>query len=313
MPEKDLQADNAVTRKSVFRGTLAALLCAIVGGTLIAMDNAASGLGLTMFLFLPAATGFVTVLTVRYWKAVAISLLIAMTLCLVGLVFTGLEGIVCVVMATPILLVGAILGAAVGTVVKQGFPIDGNYSMAVIPVLAGVSVLGAGKIENRLDSGWRTEIIESTIIVEAAPEEVWNAIIDFGDVDGSKPLLMRMGLPIPQSCSISGFGVGSERTCRFSSGFIRERVTEWNPPYRLELAVEEVQLPGRHWLDFQRATYTLERRGADNTKVTRTTTVSSTLRPAIYWRFFERLGTQTVHDYVLNSLKTKSLSVEFVR
>lgn len=310
MPDKDLQTDNAVTRKSVFRGTLAALLCAIVGGILIAMGDAASGLGVTMFLFLPATTGFVTVLTVHYWKAVAISLLIAMTLCLAGLVFTGLEGIVCVVMATPILIVGAMLGAGVGTLVKRRFPTDGNLSMAIIPVLAGVSVFGAGKIEDRLDTGWRTEIIESTIIIEADPEEVWDAIIEFDDIDGPKPLLMRMGLPIPQSCSISGFGLGSERTCRFSSGFIRERVTEWNPPHRLELDVEEVQLPGRHWLGFQRATYTLERLGAGDTKITRTTTVTSTLRPAFYWRFFERLGTETEHDYILNSLKTKLLSVE---
>jgi len=310
MPDKSLQTDNAVTRKSIFRGTLAALLCAIVGGTLIAMGDAASGLGATMFLFLPAAAGFVTVLTVHYWKAVAISLLIAMTLCFAGLVFTGLEGIVCVVMATPILIVGAMLGAGAGSLVKRCFPTDGNFSMAIIPVLAGVSVFGAGKIEDRLDTGWRTEIIESTIIVEAAPEEVWDAIIEFGDVNGSKPLLMRMGLPVPQSCSISGFGVGSERTCRFSSGFIRERVTEWNPPHRLVLDVEEVQLPGRHWLGFQRATYTLERRSSGDTEITRTTTVTSTLRPAIYWRFFEHLGTETEHDYILKSLKTKLLSVE---
>jgi len=308
MPDNDWQTDNTVTQKSVFRGTLAALFCATVGGALIAIGDAASGLGVTMFLFLPAATGFVTVLTVRYWKAVGISLLIAMTLCLVGLVLTGLEGILCVAMATPILVIGAMLGAGIGTLVKRRFPTDGNFSMAIIPILAGVSVFGAGKIEDRLGTGWRTEIIESTIIVEATPEEVWDAIIEFDDVDGSQPLLMRMGLPIPKSCSMSGFGVGSERTCQFSSGFIRERVTEWNPPHRLELDVEEVQLPGRHWLGFQQATYTLERRGADDTKITRTTTVTSTLRPAIYWRFFERLGTETEHDYILNSLKTKLLS-----
>jgi hypothetical protein len=305
IPEGGSPTDRSDTRNSVIRGTVAALVCAIVGGVLIAMGNGASGLGVTMFLFLPAATGFVTVLTVHYWRAVVISLSIAMVLCLAGLVFTGLEGIVCVVMASPILIIGAMLGAAAGILVKRRFPTDGNLSMAIIPVLAGVSVFGAGKIEDRLETGWRTEVIESTIIIEAGPEEVWDAIIEFDDVDGPKPLLMRMGLPIPQSCSISGFGVGSERTCRFSSGFIRERVTLWDPPHRLELDVDEVQLPGRHWLGFQRATYTLERRGAGDTKITRTTTVTSTLRPAFYWRFFERLGTETEHDFILNSLKAK--------
>lgn len=305
MPDTGSRTDRVVTWRSVFRGTLAALLCAIVGGTLIAMGDAASGLGVTMFLLLPSATGFVTVLTVHYWRAVAISLVIAMTLCLAGLVFTGLEGIVCVAMASPILIVGAMLGAAVGTLVKRQFPTDGTFSMAIIPILAGASVFGAGKIEDRLDTACRTEIVKSTIIIAASPAEVWDAMIEFDDVNGPQPLLMRMGLPIPQSCSIRGSGVGSERICRFSSGFIRERVTRWNPPHRLEFDIEEVQLPGRHWLGFQRATYTLDRRGAGDTRVTRTTTVTSTLRPAFYWRFLERLGTETEHDYILNSLKTK--------
>lgn len=305
MPDKGPQPHNDVTRKSIFRGTATALLCAICGGTLIAMGDRASSLGVTMFLFLPAATGFVTVLSVRYWRAVAISLLIAMILCLAGLVFTGLEGIVCVAMASPILMVGAMLGAGIGALVKQQFPTDRTYSMAIAPILAGMSVFGAGKIEDSLEPAFRAEIVESTVIIGASPQVVWDAIVEFDGVQGPKPLLLRMGLPIPQSCSIRGSGVGSERVCRFNSGFIRERVTQWDEPHRLELDVETVQLPGRHWLGFQRATYTLNRRDDGATRVRRTTTVTSTLRPAFYWRFFERLGTETEHDYILNSLKTK--------
>jgi len=109
---------------------------------------------------------------------------------------------------------------------------------------------------------------------------------------------------------LSGTGVGAERTCRFNSGFIRERVTGWNPPEQLELNVEEVSLPGRHWLGFQGATYTLQRIGTGRTRVTRTTIVTSTLRPAFYWSFFERLGAQAEHGYILESLKSKFPSGE---
>ena len=308
IPETGSKTARAITHKSIYRGTVTAIACAIVSGVLIAMGNVASVLGVTMFLFLPAVTGFVTVLTVHYWRAVAISLSIAMLICLAGLVFTGLEGIVCVVMASPILAIGAMLGAVAGTLVKRRFPADRNISMAIMPVLAGASVFGAGQVEDRLVDGYRTEIVESTITIKASPETIWDAMIEFDDVTGSRPLLMRMGLPVPQSCSVKGSGVGSERICRFNSGFIRERVTRWNAPYRLEFDVEEVQLPGRHWLGFRKAAYTLEQHDNGNTKVTRTTTVTSTLRPAFYWRFFERLGTETEHDYILQSLKTNVLS-----
>ena len=106
---------------------------------------------------------------------------------------------------------------------------------------------------------------------------------------------------------MNGSGVGATRTCHFNSGLIHERVTMWNPPHYLEFEVEEVQLPGRHWLGFQGAAYQLEQRDG-GTWVSRTTTVTSTLRPACYWRFFEHLGTKTEHEYILNSLKTSVLS-----
>jgi hypothetical protein len=85
---------------------------------------------------------------------------------------------------------------------------------------------------------------------------------------------------------------------------------QWQPPHRLEFDVEEVQLPGRQWLGFQRAMYTLEPRAAGETLVTRKTVVPSTLRPGFYWRFFEQLGTETEHDYNLSSLKMNVLQAE---
>ncbi len=308
MPGTDSPTKCAVTRKSIARGTLAALTCAVIGGSLVAWDGATSGVGLTMFIFLPVATGFVTALTVHYWKAVAVSLTIAAVLCLVGLVITGLEGVVCVVMAFPLLFVGALLGAAIGTWVKRHHRTDETSSMAILPILAAVSIFGAGKIEDHLNPGVRTETVESRITIDASPDEVWGSIVAFDHVSGSKPLLMRMGLPIPLSCEISGAGMGSERICHFNSGFIRERVTHWQPPMDIAFDVEEVRLPGRHWLGFRGATYSLERTDSGGTRVTRTTVVTSTLRPAFYWRFFEHLGTQTEHDYILASLRSQFVS-----
>lgn len=307
-PDVGSPDDKARTRKSVLRGTVAAFVCAIGGGALVAMGEESSSLGLTMFLFLPAATGFVTALTADYWKSVLISLGITMVVCLAGLVVTGLEGTLCVVMASPILLVSAMLGAAFGNLVRNRFSSDHNHSLVILPAVACVSVFGIGKIEDRFDTGKRIETFESTILIDATPEDVWDAMIEFDQVEGPQPWLMQIGLPIPQSCSTSGHGVGAERTCRFNSGSIRERVTVWDRPHRLELDIEDVQLPGRHWLGFLQATYTLEEISVRQTRVTRTTTVTSTLSPAFYWRYFEGVGTTTEHDYILHSLKMKAMA-----
>ena len=299
----DPACDKKQKRKAIIYGTLVALICAVSGGVLISIGEATIGYGCTMFLVLPAACGFVTVFTVPFGKAVGISISIAMILCLAGLVFTGIEGIICVAMALPVLLTSALIGAAVGLAIKPRR--HRNTSMAVIPLLAGATVFGAGQLESRLDTEARSEVVRSTIVIDAPLDRVWNAMSEFDEVTGSKPLLLRMGLPIPESCTMTETGVGAERVCHFNSGFIRERVTRWDPPYHLDFKVEEVSLPGRHWLSFTEASYTLERTESGHTKVLRTTTLTSILKPAFYWRFFERLGTDAEHRYILRSLELK--------
>ncbi|MCA9441610.1 MAG: hypothetical protein KC964_12445 [Candidatus Omnitrophica bacterium] len=116
---------------------------------------------------------------------------------------------------------------------------------------------------------------------------------------------MRVGLPVPTGCTLDGEGVGARRTCHFDAGSARERITRWEPPYRYEMAVEEVDLPGRPWLGFESAGYELEPLGGRRTRVVRTTTLTSTLRPGPYWRVFERLGTETEHRYVLAALAAR--------
>jgi hypothetical protein len=290
--------------KSIFYGTLAALTCAIAGGVLIGMANDFL-LGYTMFLVLPGVTGFVTAMTSRFWSSVGISLLITLAVCLGGLLFSGLEGLVCVLMAFPILVITAMLGAGIGLAIRDHVTNDSKFSLGIMPLLAGISIFGAGKVENELTTGVRTETVVSSITIDATPEDVWDALLEFDRVEGPKPLLMRCGLPIPESCTTEGTGVGSQRTCHFNSGFVRERVTRWEPGQCLEFDVVDVQLPGRHWLGFQGAKYTLETTDTGQTLVKRTTIVTSTLRPAIYWQFFERLGTETEHEYILKSLRAE--------
>src|SRR5262249_25588348 len=117
-----------------------------------------------------------------------------------------------------------------------------------------------------------------------------------------KPLLMQMGLPVPNRCTLEGSGAGAMRTCHFNTGIVEERVTAWEPPSRLDMQIVRVTLPGRHWLRLERALYVIEELSPEKSKVTRTTTISSKLRPAWYWRFFERMGVEAEHSYMFDFL-----------
>ena len=112
---------------------------------------------------------------------------------------------------------------------------------------------------------------------------------------------MYIGLPIPVRCILDGHGIGAKRTCYFNNGFIQETITEWSPPFRMGLSIDRTNMPGRHWLGFERALYEL-RQQADGTKLTRTTAITSRLRPVWYWRSLERVGVESEHQYILNDV-----------
>jgi hypothetical protein len=206
-------------------------------------------------------------------------------------------------MAFPLLFVCALFGALLGAFIswlvrKSSGP---RLNMVVLPLIGLSSVFAADKIENRLPAGDRVETVTTARTLVATPEEIWARVLSLDEVSGTKPFLLRIGLPVPKSCMMEGSGVGARRVCYFETGMIEEEVTCWEPGRRLDLRIVRSTLPGRHWLQFEGASYQLERLSATETGLTRTTTISSKLRPGWYWRFFEETGVQAEHCYVFDS------------
>jgi hypothetical protein len=173
--------------------------------------------------------------------------------------------------------------------------------VAVTVLLAALP--GAKDLELGRETYVRVEAVETTIRVAAPAEEVWTALEEIDAVHGPKPLLLRMGLPVPTRCEMEGTGIGARRTCYFDVGRIEERVSAWDPPRRMELEIVHWTLPGRHWLGYHSASYELRAAGLGETHVSRVTTITSNLRPAWYWRPLEHLGVRSEHDYLLRDVK----------
>jgi hypothetical protein len=290
--------------KAAFYGGLVAGGMAMAGGLLITLGHGKAEFGATMFIALPVATGFVAACFVRPWPAVMVATLLSMLVWTGGLLFTGLEGVVCVCMAAPLLIGGAFLGALLGQLVRSRFDSRANY--VLFPLIGMASVFGVGQAEERWGGPERAETITSVTTLDAGLHEVWQATAAPGAISARPSLLLRIGLPVPRYCTLDGEGVGARRTCHFDSGVIEEEVTRWEPPRRLDMRIVRVTLPGRHWLGYRDASYTLEEIAPGRTRLVRTTTITSRLRPAWYWRHGERWGVETEHAYLFEHL-TRSL------
>jgi len=277
-----------------------------MGGFFLVNDRTGS-MGSVLFLLLPFATGFATALVARGRNIVVASLSIALILCTAILVATGMEGWVCVLMSAPLIAVGLAIGAMFGYLIRR-YVIDKSSVPRVMSVLLisvlPVFLMGANSLEEPSRRIPRAETFTSVLVLNAPPEKVWNAIKTMDRVNGHKGFLMKIGLPVPVSCSIDKEAVGGLRTCYFESGYIQERITEWNPPRSMKLEITSWDVPGRPWLDFKDAGYEFHEANGQTT-MTRTTTIISRLLPVWYWRRFERLGVETEHQYLFESVKKK--------
>ena len=285
-------------------GGLTTVAVGLGGFGLIHDDSGA--MGVVLFFLLPFITGLVTSIVTRGKEVLFASLALGAIATTIALFILGFEGMVCILMSTPLIAFSLGMGAMIGVLVRQ-FLLSLGAKHLVLLLVVGVLpffLIAANKIEEPSRRIPRVETIANTLVTDAPRELVWNQLKTFDRIQGTKGLLMRIGLPVPVSCTMSGEGVGAIRTCYFEQGHIAERVTEWNPPSSMKLEITEFDVPGRPWLSFEGASYELTTVG-DRTVVTRKTTIVSRLSPAWYWRPLEKIGVETEHEYLFEEVKRK--------
>jgi hypothetical protein len=298
-----------VDRSNLVSGLLAGVGTAFafgMAGFFLIYDQSGS-MGAVLFLLLPFVTGFATGLVARSRNLAIASTIIGLVLCSTILLLTKKEGWVCVLMSAPLIAIGLFVGALLGALVrrrvfdKSSRPRTINLLLLLVLPLF---LIGANSAEKPSRSVPRIETFTDVVIIHAQPEKVWNTIKVMDRVTAHKAFLMRIGLPVPISCSIDKQEVGGKRRCNFEKGYIEERITEWLPPRSMKLEITSWEVPGRPWLDFKDASYEMHLENG-NTVMTRTTTIASRLLPAWYWRPFERLGVKTEHEYLFEGVKNE--------
>jgi hypothetical protein len=297
-------AKTEVKPRSPFLGALAGVLVGSafgIVGFLLATKPAARNLGWVLFLLVPLSAGIAIVFTMRGKGSILAAAILSAFLALVCLIAAGKEGVLCALMALPFVFVGLLAGIGIGLLLRNLIGSAGaptSTTLLLLPIL----IVGGHQVELKTARQPREAVVTTTMWLPATPEQVWPQIQMMDSITGPKPFLMYVGLPIPQRCVLSGTAVGSKRTCYFNQGYIEESVLEWQPPYRMRFSVDRTNLPGRQWLGFENAEYTLQPNGG-GTLLTRTTTISSGLSPSWYWEPLERWGVSSEHKYLFQNVE----------
>lgn len=275
-----------------------------LGGFLLSENHRTNAMGPVVFLLVPLAAGFAITMVTEGAQRISAAALLATLGSLGLLIAMKMETPVCALLALPLLFAGLLTGVGLGYLFQWARRKSGGNGVVFpsIVLLSMPLVIVAGhRVELSTLVHPRTEVVSSTVRIAAPADQVWTDLQAFDTVIAEKPLLMHIGLPVPMRCVEIGTGVGAKRTCYFDRGSIEETITEWSPPTRMRLSIDRTNMPGRHWLSFEDAEYTLRPEGGITT-VTRTTTILSNLYPAWYWRPFERRGVSDEHEYIFGDL-----------
>lgn len=258
--------------------------------------------GYGMFVVSPFLVGGITGYFANYRSDIGIGrtaqhVILSLALGGIALVVVALEGLLCIVPASPlafgVAFVGALLGRSVA--IARHYPASHSiFSVSLIPLML---------ISEAAFSATKSFDTRESIDISAPPAAVWRALLHMDRIDERPALPFRLGVAYPTGARIIGTGAGAKRLGYFSTGVAVERVTDWttnrklafrvvsDPPAMRELSpYRHVHAPHVHGYFMTTFTsFQLVALSPTRTRVLEHTGHVLKLDPILYWLPFARL------------------------
>lgn len=269
--------------------------------------------GWTLFVMLPSIAGALGTWswqppTIR--RTVEVTAIIGAIECSLFLVL-GVEGLICVVMAIPILIPLTIVG---GLLAYWARTLTNPKQPAALGLLLPMTLLFDINATPPVYS------VTTSMIVNATPEQVWPNIVAFPDIAAQPDWILSTGVAYPIRTRIEGSGVGAARMCDLSTGTVEERVAIWDQPRLLRFtvtatppAMRETGLYGpiypKHLNGYyvgKQGQFQLTPLPGGRTLIVGTSWYQHGLWPAEYWRWWSDTVVHHVHQRVLEHIRQLS-------
>ena len=279
--------------------------------------------GLALFILTPVLVGFHSAFAltsrqkITFGDAVVASIT-SIVLLGCALVAFALEGVICLIMALPIAIPLAILGASIAYALRK-------YAFAhqptVLLLFLGLTPFSA-TVEHLLPHNVELMQTATSIEIAASPEQVWRTILQPARLSAPARFLFRAGVAYPLASHIEGFGPTATRYCDFSTGKLVEPVLIWEQGRRLRFTVRSNPLPMQEWTPYARlhpphldgflvsrqGEFRLEALPNGGTRLTATTWYQDQLYPAPYWKLWSDHIIHQVHQMVLENVRERALA-----
>lgn len=235
------------------------------------------------FVFvLPLALGFITAHLGGYRQNRSFGFYISSPqltalACMALAITIGWEGLICLILATPIYLFMAALGGIFAFVLHKMMGHDGPRVGMVVSSFVLLAPPVTAAYEHNQPLPLERHKVHTEIAIAAPVDVVWSKIIRVEPiVEETTGFFYKMGFPRPIEATLSHEGVGGVRNARFEKDLVFiETVDEWVEKERLSFAidVDPSHTPlttldphvtvGGEYFDVMRGTYWIEPRKDD--------------------------------------------------
>ena len=273
--------------------------------------------GLALFVLTPLLIGLCPTVVYGYGRPISLAeasriSFLTLSVFVLGLLVFAMEGMICIAMAAPIVLLFTFMGAWLGKAILDRMPGQSLLSIGVLAAaIPSLAVTEGGE--------QRVAPVVTSIVIDASPEEVWEQVIAFPRLEKPDEFLFRAGISYPIEATIDGQGVGAVRHCTFNTGSFVEPITAWDPPHLLAFDVEEQPAPLRE-LSFwdidaphlhdtfvsKRGQFRLTALPDGRTELEGTTWYYHDIRPDFYWRWWSNYIIHRIHERVLEHIKAEA-------
>lgn len=145
--------------------------------------------------------------------------------------------------------------------------------------------------------------IRTSTLIKAPAEELW-PLLTHSRME--VPGWFCLGLPRPVSCELPDpvGGLGSERRCISDRGTVTQKITNWQPPERLQFRMISTDHSWGPWVESLEEDFHLEE-DRHGTRVTRTTTIKAKVWFPWLKEMGFYLGLKRVHRYVFENWRAE--------
>jgi len=262
-------------------------------------------LGIALFVAVPISVGAIigygthpNIWLSLLWGVIAVP---AIVLPLVSLNFAGFFcGLtVGLIFFVPVLF-GAIMGLILRAVLARS-KWDQRWFFPLVFIIALPYAVQA--IECRLPRRTEVGTVRTELHVNATPQEAWNAIMFYEEVEHSPPWLLRLALPKPIRSVGNKEREGEIVRCVYDRGYLVKRISRREEDRLLAFEVVEQKLHFERDVTLLDGSFQITPSEDGSASIVVTTRYERHLSPAWLWQPIENEVVHALHEHVLEGMR----------